>query len=51
MYCPRCEQTTEPGVLFCQHCGFRLRPAVQPQAAGQPQAQGNTAPQTTGTSK
>jgi hypothetical protein len=41
MYCPRCEQTTEPGVMFCQHCGFRLRPAGQ--SAPQP-AQGNAAP-------
>ena len=30
MYCcTKCGTTNEPGMLFCQHCGARLKPPSQ----------------------
>jgi uncharacterized membrane protein YvbJ len=30
MYCcSKCGTTNEPGMLFCQHCGARLKPPSQ----------------------
>lgn len=37
MYCcAKCGTPNEPGMLFCQHCGTRLKPAAAAAAPAQP---------------